>query len=299
MAEITRKRAGEIIRAVFEVLIERGELPPKTLIPLVEQRLPLTEYEAGEYPSSPGSTRFNKIVRFATISPVKAGWMVKGKAGWSVTEEGRAAYLRFTDPGDFMREAVRGYQVWKKTQPDPEDDAADIEHDDIEGASAAVTLERAQEEAWSEIERYLRAMPPYQFQELVASLLRAMSYHVAWVAPPGKDGGVDIVAYTDPLGAQGPRIKVQVKRHNTGRIGVGDLRSFLAVLGSQDIGIFVACNGFSADAQAEARAQDNRRLTLIDLEALFDLWVEHYDAVPELERRVLPLQPVHFLAPMD
>ena len=44
-------------------------------------------------------------------------------------------------------------------------------------------------------------MPPYQFQDLVAALLRAMGYHVAWVAPPGKDGGTDIVAYTDPLGA--------------------------------------------------------------------------------------------------
>ena len=215
-----------------------------------------------------------------------------------MTEEGKAAYARHIDPVEFMREAVRGYQAWKKAQPDEDDQPGDVEPADIEGASAAVTLERAQEDAWSEIERYLRAMPPYQFQELVASLLRAMGYHVAWVAPPGKDGGTDIVAYNDPLGAQGPRIKVQVKRHNTGRVGVGDLRSFLAVLGTQDIGIFVATNGFSPDAHAEARAQDNRRLTLIDLESLFDLWVQHYDAVPELERRALPLQQVHFLAPL-
>ncbi len=142
-------------------------------------------------------------------------------------------------------------------------------------------------------------MPPYQFQDLVAALLRAMGYHVAWVAPPGKDGGTDIVAYTDPLGATGPRIKVQVKRHNTGKIGVGDLRSFLAVLGSQDVGIFVCVNGFSSDAESEARFQDSRRLTLIDLERLLELWVEHYDNVAESDRYLLPLRKVHFLAPTE
>jgi len=38
-----------------------------------------------------------------------------------------------------------------------------------------------------------------------------MGYHVAWVAPPGPDGGVDVIAQSDPLGINGPRIKVQVK----------------------------------------------------------------------------------------
>ena len=40
-----------------------------------------------------------------------------------------------------------------------------------------------------------------------------MGYHVAWVAPPGKDRGIDILAWSDPLGTRPPRIKIQVKRH--------------------------------------------------------------------------------------
>ena len=52
-------------------------------------------------------------------------------------------------------------------------------------------------------------MDAYDFQKLVADLLKAIGYHVSWIAPPGKDGGVDILAYTDALGTQGPRIKVQ------------------------------------------------------------------------------------------
>jgi restriction system protein len=140
-------------------------------------------------------------------------------------------------------------------------------------------------------------MPPYEFQELVASLLRAMAYHVPWVAPRGRDGGVDIVAFTDPLGAGGPRIKVQVKRVTSGKIGVEGLRSFLAVLSGQDVGLFVSLGGFTADA--EARAQESRRLTLLDMEHLVNLWVEHYDRLNEDDRAHLPLRPVYFLAPVE
>ena len=33
--------------------------------------------------------------------------------------------------------------------------------------------------------------------------------------PPGKDGGLDIIAHPDPLGTRSPRIKVEVKRTET------------------------------------------------------------------------------------
>ena len=141
-------------------------------------------------------------------------------------------------------------------------------------------------------------MPPYEFQELVAALLRAMGYHVGWVAPPGPDQGTDIIATTDPLGATGPRIKVQVKRHQS-KVAVDGIRSFMAVLGPSDIGLFVCTGGFTADAQREARTQETRRITLIDLQQLVELWVEHYAKLEEEERQRLPLRRVYFLAPLE
>jgi restriction system protein len=287
---------------MFEVLRAHPEgLHARDVISAVEARLPLTEFEKGEYPSTPGRRRFDKIARFCTIGPVKAGWLAKSKGTWTLTDEGWAAYEQITDPAEFMREASRRYYAWKRAQPsDDEDDEPEIEEEEVQLATtAAATLEEATEAAWSEIESYLRQMPPYEFQELAASLLRAMGYYVPWVAPRGKDGGVDIIAYTDPLGANGPRIKVQVKRVNTGRVGVSDLRSFMAVLGNQDVGLFVTLNGFSPDAEAEARSQENRRLTLLDLPGLFDLWVEHYDQLAEEARQRLPLRNVYFLDPVD
>ncbi len=141
-------------------------------------------------------------------------------------------------------------------------------------------------------------MNPYDFQNLVAALLRAMGYHVSWVAPPGPDKGIDILAHTDPLGTSVPRIKVQVKRRED-KVTVEGLRSFMALLGDQDVGIFVSTGGFTSEAESEARTQEKRKVTLLDLEKLFDLWVQHYDRVAEADKRLLPLKPVYYLAPTE
>jgi restriction system protein len=211
-----------------------------------------------------------------------------------VTSEGEKAYRAFVDPEAFNKEAVRLYRQWKIAQPS---DVGDEEpEEETPGKAASITLEQAEEQAWSEIDQYLRTINPYEFQEIVASLLRAMGYHVSWIAPAGKDGGIDILAASDPLGTRPPRIKVQVKRQAQA-INVDGLRSFMALLGEGDVGIFVSVGGFTKDAEGEARTQEKRKITLLNNEQLFDLWVEYYDKLREEDRRRLPLQPIHFLAP--
>jgi restriction system protein len=49
----------------------------------------------------------------------------------------------------------------------------------------------------------------------------------------------------------------------------------MALLGDDDVGLFVCTGGFTKDASTAARTQEKRRITLIGLETLFDLWVEH------------------------
>ena len=41
---------------------------------------------------------------------------------------------------------------------------------------------------------------------------------------------------------------------------------------------------------------ETRRLTLIDLEQLVELWTTHYDSVGESGKRLLPLKAAHYLA---
>lgn len=307
MAEITRKRTGELLQELFTILLTSPTgLPARDALHQLAAKVTLTPYEAGDFES--GGRRFEKIVRFATVDCVKAGWLIKEKGTWSVTDAGQQALRDYPEPEAFYRQAVKLYAEWKASQPnaDPNDSVTNVlmPTDEISASldtsakAVSVTFDEAEEQAWSEISSYLRAMNPYEFQDLVADLLRAMSYHVSWVSPPGKDGGVDILAWPDPLGTRPPRIKVQVKRQQQA-VSVDGLRSFMAVLGDDDVGLFVSTGGFTKDAEWEARTQEKRRITLISLDKLFDLWVEHYEKLTDQARRRLPLRSIRFLSPLS
>lgn len=291
MAEVTIQRTGELLRVLFSILITNPDgVKAKDALEEVKRRIELTEYEKGEYAS--GSQRVDKIIRFATIDTVKAGWLIKEKGIWSLTSEGIRAYEEIKNPEHFYRKAQKLYREWRKATNKP----AKAIDEDIEDESPRITFEVAEEQAWNEIETYLKSMPPYDFQNLVAYLLEAMDYHVSWIAPPGKDGGIDIIAWNDPLGTKPPRIKVQVKREQNS-INVSTLRSFMALLGDDDVGLFVSTGGFTRDAEEEARTQQNRQVTLISLQKLYELWIVHFKKLKEEAKDLFPLKPIYFLSP--
>ncbi|WP_034299340.1 restriction endonuclease [Herbaspirillum sp. RV1423] len=297
MAEITRKRTGEFLRKLFEILMHAPDgLPAREALAALVAQVTLSSYEAGTYES--GDRRFEKIVRFATVDCVKAGWMQKNKGIWTVTEEGMAAHRELKDPEQFQKAALKLYRKWKLAQKNDIELARDdgIEQEDVAEKETSITFEQAEEQAWSEIEQHLRAMNPYVLQQLVADLLKAMSYHVSWISPPGKDGGIDILAYTDPLGARPPRIKVQVKRTEQ-KVSTDSLRAFISLIGNEDVGLFVSTGGFTRDAETLARMQETRKITLIDMNRLTDLWIEFYGKLDEQARQRLPLTPIYFLTP--
>jgi restriction system protein len=286
------------MRGVFSILHDHPEgLPAGEVLKRLETLIPPNPFELADYPNRPGVRRFEKLVRFFSINAVKAGWLLKQKGTWYLTDEGKGAYANYADPEAFMKEAIRLYREWAKSQPVVESgDGGTAVKDDV--PDAATILEEAEDTSKAAIEIYLHAMNPYDFQKLVAGLLEAMGYHVDWVAPPGADGGIDIVAYSDPLGASGPRIKVQVKRH-AAKQAVGDLRAFAAVLADDDVGIFVNTGGFTGGAESEARLQQRRKITLIDLRRVVELWTEHYAKLSESNRERLRLRAVYYLAPHD
>ena len=282
-----------MLRGIFKVLRNYPDgLQAKDVLSKIEAVVPPTDFENSNFPKNPHIRRYEKLARFQTIPAVKAGWLLKEKGHWSLSEDGIKAYNKYTDPVDFFQEARRLYKEWKNDQPSADED------DDTGKPEALITLEEAEESAWTAIEDYLQKINPYDFQDLVSGLIDAMGYHVAWISPPGPDKGIDIIAYQDPLGVDGPRIKVQVKRQNN-KIPVDGVRSFMAVLGEGDVGLFISMGGFTREAHSEVRTQEKRRLTLLDLKKFFDLWVEYYDQIPEEKKQLLPLKPVYFLSPRD
>jgi len=289
------------VQTLFRVLEPESEgLQAKEAIARVESRLELTDYERETFPNNPDVVRFPKVLRFATINSVKAGWMRKRSGTWTLTEEGREALLAFPDPEDFFRESRRLYKQWKANQPDTDEpQSAQDAHDGARDTGdqtliAATSLEEADEIARQAILDHLASMSPYDFQDLVGKLLEAMDYYVVWIAPKGKDGGLDLLAQSDPLGVKGPRIKGQVKRRGDTKTKEEELRSFLSLIEPNDVGVFISLGGFTNDTQAAAR-RSSRRITLIDGETLLDLWVEHYDQIDEDGRNLLSVKPVYFL----
>lgn len=290
---ITRERTGLLLQTLFRVLAAHPEgIAARDALEAVANQITLTEHEAGEYET--GGRRFDKILRFATVDAVKAGWMIKSKGIWTVTDAGIEALNVYRKPDAFYKEASRLYSKWRRSNPIE----TTSEETPAEERAATITFEEAEEQAWKEIAAYLENIDPYDLQDLVASLLEAMGYYVNWVSPRGKDAGLDIVAYSDPLGTKPPRIKVQVKRRKDS-IGVEELRSFLALISEDDVGIYVTTGGFSKDATDLARHQERRRITLIDQQRLVDLWIEYQDKVALDKRDALPLKPIYFLAPQD
>jgi restriction system protein len=109
MPEITRRRVGELQRGVIKILLDYPDgLPAKEVLQRLEYVVP-PDFEKSNYPKHPNARRFEKMARFATIGPVKAGWLVKTKGRWYLTDEGKKAYTQIQDPEQFAKEATRLY----------------------------------------------------------------------------------------------------------------------------------------------------------------------------------------------
>ena len=71
----------------------------------------------------------------------------------------------------------------------------------------------------------------------------------------------------------------------------------MSVLGADDAGIFISSGGFTSSVIEEALDQRTCRITLLDLENFFDLWLEYYDKLTQEAQQRFPLKPVYFLSP--
>lgn len=291
MGQITHERSGELSRGIFKTLLDEPEgLSVKEIFPRLEKDVPPTDFEREMYPNRPNVRRYENIAQFATITLVKAGWLVKNHGHWLLTEAGKQAYHSVTDPEKFYRKSLDEYGKWKEGQSPRETGAGGEDELDDSGMSS-VTLEKSEADAWAEVKNHLNKIDPYNFQELVAGLLEGMGHHIEWVAPRGPDGGVDIHAASG--GVSGKRIKVQVKRRKD-TLNVDTIRSFRGTLKEGDTGLFISTSGFTSEAAKDAR-QGDRHLILIDGKRFFDLWVSHYEKIPEERRRLLPIKLVAFL----
>jgi restriction system protein len=150
------------------------------------------------------------------------------------------------------------------------------------------TLSRAHEF----IKDRILLLSPDDMEALVAALLRAMGFR-ARVTPKGPDRGRDVVASPDGLGFQHPRIMSEVKHRPRETIGAQVVRGFIGALREDDRGLFVSTGGFTKEAHYEAE-RSTVPVSLVDLDDLARLVVEHYEAFDLEGRRLIPLVRVYW-----
>lgn len=291
--------AAKAIYAAFEILkAEGGELVGREVIDRIRNKVQFTDWEKEVYEKT-GYVRWEAIMHFYTVDCAKAGYLRKSKGIWYLTPEGEQAMKK--GAVGLLEAASKAYKEWdanrkadvtkKVTTPDDETNIDDIQIDKIQ----SIQIEKLQEQAVTGIRDFIIQKNPYEFQDLVAALLRAMGYYTSFIAQKGKDGGVDIIAYQDPLGVQKPRIKVQVKHYPENPIAVDVIRSLKGLINTgEEVGLFVTSGRFSNEAERFAR-EANVHIKLINGEDFISLWQEFYTKMPDEDKSLLPLQSIYFL----
>lgn len=291
----TKACATKTLYAVMKEMIRRGgSIPAKEIYPWVNDHVELTAWEK-EPAGKMGYIRWTNSFQFYSIDYQKAGFIIKKNGTWYITPEGEKALKK--KPEEVMNIANAAYHEWRRLNP-KDDNPTEEPTDETVEKDNAVNLDLLESDARDGIRKYIISKSPYEFQDLVAALLRAMGYHTPFVAPKGKDGGIDIIAYLDPLGAQTPRIKVQVKHKPETAIGASDVRALSGVLKTGDIALFVTSGTYSTDARNAASGND-KFIRLIDGDEFIEMWQEYYDKMSDDDKNMLPLKRISFLGNND
>jgi len=291
----SQKIAEKTIFAAFKILKENGgELRGKEIVEKIRESVDFDDYEKHRYEKT-GYIRWESILHFYTIDCMKAGFLRKNKGLWILTEEGEEAIKLGQE--NLLSKATKIYREWdakrKKDKLKDDDDNEDIITDKRQAQKAL--LSQYEENANNGIRDFIISKNAYEFQDLVAALLVAMGYHISDIAQRGPDGGIDIIAYTDPLGTKQPRIIVQVKHRPDYSVASEDIQKLSGTLKrNTDVGIFVTSGQFSKPAIKEAR-NSREHIELIDFNRLISLWIEYYEKMTDEQKNILPLQPIHFL----
>jgi restriction system protein len=295
----SKKIAEKTIFAAFKILKDAGgEMRGKEVVDKIRETIEFDDYEKHRYEKT-GYIRWESILHFYTIDCIKAGFLRKNKGMWILTEEGEDAMKLGQEK--LLSTATKIYREWdakrKKYKEDEEDDIEEIESD--KGQAQKALLNQYEEDANTGLRNFIIKKNPYEFQDLVSGLLDAMGYHISDIAKRGHDGGIDIIAYIDPLGTKQPRIIVQVKHRPNDSVSSDEIQKLAGTLKrTSDVGIFVTSGQFSKPAMQEAR-ESREHIELIDFDRFIELWVEYYSKMTDEQKNMLPLHPVYFLGSND
>lgn len=186
--------AEELLYTAFQILKENNnEMPINSLMKEIEKRAKLDDWAKEVYEKS-GYTRWDTMLHMFSIDCVKAGFLIKQKGIWYLTKDGEEALKLGKEK---LREtATLKYREWEKNniKNDKSDNSDFINNNTIEEINKKnekIVFEDAETKSRESISNFINSLNPYEFQDLCSALLRGMGYYTPFVAPRGKDGGID------------------------------------------------------------------------------------------------------------
>ena len=196
----------------------------------------------------------------AKQAQVPGEWRPQGRTPWHTANRAiRDEVLRAEAAGEqprFLR-LGRGYIA---LVPDPDDIVA-----------LAAYLRRG---VRAELMRRVMLLHPQAFEELIAELLRRMSFLSVCTTRYTRDGGIDMTATWKCAGLLPQRLAVQVKRTQRA-IGEKPVRELRGVLDHDQGGLLVCTAGFESAARRVAEDPAKKRIALLGGDELAELLMEH------------------------
>ncbi len=143
-------------------------------------------------------------------------------------------------------------------------------------ASAQLIIEKQNELVRNALKTRLHEMDAYQFEFLIADLLKELGYENVEVTKVSGDKGIDIMADLTLEGITDVKTVVQVKRFKEGNNIPGKIVTQLR--GSAEVdqrGLIMTTSDFTRDAVAEAKAPNKMPVALVNGEKLVSLLIKH------------------------
>lgn len=289
----TRQLAARLIYTSLTILDKSGgELTFAEIREKLESELKLDEWEKSV--TKNGSVRWATVLSFYSVDCAKAGLIIKNNGTWYLTEDGKDI-IKHNDELQVLFYIEKKFKEWNAAQKtvSPSDTGVISEE---ESTSDDHDFDSIRNQSYEDLMKFIHSRTPYEFQDMAAALLRAMGYYTPFVAPKGKDGGVDIIAYSDPLGAKPPILKVQVKHYSLANPVPVDVIHNIIGVSKGDIPIVITSGRFTEAAKVEARVSNVR---LIDGSEFYDLWIQYYNRMSEEDKNRMPIEPVYFIKRME
>ncbi len=128
----------------------------------------------------------------------------------------------------------------------------------------------------------IQEMDPFQFEYLVAELLRKIGYENVEVTKRSGDKGIDVVGNLTVGGLTNVKTVIQVKRYKTGNNISG--KYITQLRGSAEVdqrGLIITTSNFTKDAISESKATNKMPVALVNGEKLLEILFKYKVGVKE------------------